>query len=68
MAGSGGDWLSDAVPFVLASAQDQPQEESRAFQAGAADFIRKPYHPTVLKVRLTTQLELKRSRGVSPSQ
>ncbi len=39
-----------AVIFVTAS--NQPAEETRALEAGAADFITKPFNPAVVRARV----------------
>ena len=41
------------------TAQDRPEDETRALDAGAADFITKPFNPTVVRARVRTQLTLK---------
>ena len=46
-----------AVIFVTAS--NQPEEETRALEAGAADFISKPFNPAVVRARVRAQLTIK---------
>ncbi len=46
-----------AVIFVTASSE--PEEETRALEAGAADFISKPFNPAVVRARVRAQLTIK---------
>ena len=51
---------SRAIPLIFVTAKNDPQSESRALEAGAADFIHKPINHAVLRSRVRLQLELKR--------
>lgn len=53
------DALLRAIPVIFVTAQDRPEDETRALDAGAADFITKPFNPTVVRARVRTQLTLK---------
>ncbi len=65
---AGTDWwrnetdsdLDIAVPVVLVSSDASSQAEAGAFEAGAADFIAKPFHPRVLRARLALHLRARR--------
>ena len=46
------------IPVVFLTARDTPQDQTEAFQLGAADFIVKPINAAVLKVRVRTQVAL----------
>ena len=50
---------SRAIPLIFVTAKNDPQSESRALEAGAADFIHKPINHTVVRARVRLQLELK---------
>jgi len=52
------------LPIVLVSKDNGAEIEAAAFHAGASEFLRKPYHPAVMKARLGKQLEIMRSRRV----
>ena len=54
--------LDIAVPVVLVSSDASSQAEADAFEAGAADFIAKPFHPQVLRARLGLHLRARRSQ------
>lgn len=47
------------IPIVVLTAVDSDQEVSRAFEAGADDFVRKPFRPTELVARIRGQLRLR---------
>lgn len=53
---------SSDVPVVLVTRDSSVSTEAAAFQAGASDVLRKPYHPVVVRARLGRQLEMIRSR------
>jgi len=64
------DWWRDttkfefetAVPVVFVSEQATTDIEVAAFEAGAVEFIAKPFHPKILKARLNRQLQARRSQ------
>ena len=47
------------IPLIFVTAKNHPQSESRALEAGAVDFIRKPINRAVVRARVRLQLELK---------
>jgi diguanylate cyclase (GGDEF)-like protein len=51
--------LSD-IPIIFVTALCQPEDETRALEAGAADFISKPFNIAVVRARVRTQLTVKR--------
>src|SRR5438477_4547233 len=50
------------VPVIFVTALSDPQEEAKGFEIGAVDYIVKPFSPTIVRARVRTQLEMKRSR------
>ncbi len=64
------DWWRDstdsdleiAVPVIFVSEDRSTQAEVAAFEAGAADYIGKPFHPRVLQARLNMHLQARRSQ------
>ena len=52
------------LPIVLVTKDNGAEIEATAFQAGASELLRKPFHPVVMKARLGKQLEMMRSRRV----
>jgi len=48
------------IPVIFVTANNDPEEEARGLVAGAVDFIAKPFHATVVKARVNTQLTVKR--------
>jgi len=47
------------VPVIFLTALSGPEDETRGFEAGGADFVAKPFNPTTLLARVRTQLDLK---------
>ena len=54
--------LEYAVPVIYVSSDQSTEAEVAAFEAGAADFIAKPFHPRVLQARLSMHLRARRSQ------
>jgi two-component system sensor histidine kinase/response regulator len=50
------------VPVIMISAIDEVQSVVRCIEAGAEDYLSKPFDPTLLKARIGASLEKKRSR------
>jgi diguanylate cyclase (GGDEF)-like protein len=68
--GSDCDWwrnsadmqLDSALPVIFLSDDKSTEAEVAAFEAGAADFIAKPFHPRVLRARLNMHLQARESQ------
>ncbi len=54
--------LDTVVPVVFISDDKTTKAEVSAFEAGAADFIARPFHPKVLRARLNMHLQARRSQ------
>ncbi len=69
-AGKGIDWwrnstdsnLETALPVIFLSDDKSIEAEVAAFEAGAADFFAKPFHPRVLRARLNMHLQARESQ------
>ena len=48
------------IPIIFVTALTTPQDETRALEAGAVDFITKPFNVAVVRARVRTHLTLKR--------
>lgn len=48
------------LPVIFISAHDTPDERVRAFRAGGADYVVKPFEPVEIVARVATQLRLSR--------
>jgi diguanylate cyclase (GGDEF)-like protein len=48
------------IPIIFVTALKTPEDETRALEAGAADFISKPVNAAVVRARVRTQLTVKR--------
>lgn len=52
--------LTRDIPIIFVTALKTPEDETRALDAGAADFISKPVNAAVVRARVRTQLTVKR--------
>ncbi len=50
------------IPVIFVTALSDSADEATGLKLGAADYITKPVNPDLLKLRVLTQLELKRYR------
>ncbi|WP_342114870.1 PleD family two-component system response regulator [Pseudoduganella sp. OTU4001] len=48
------------IPIIFVTALTNPEDETRALEAGAVDFITKPFNVAVVRARVRTHLTLKR--------
>lgn len=53
-----------SIPVILVTALNSPQDEARGLEAGAVDFISKPFNPKVISARVRAHLQLKRDRDI----
>ena len=52
------------IPIIFLTAQDQTTDEAKGFGLGAADYIHKPFSPSILKARVETHLALQDQNAV----
>jgi adenylate cyclase len=50
------------IPAIMLTALDDVESTVRCIEAGAEDFVPKPFNPTILRARITASLEKKRLR------
>lgn len=50
------------IPVIFVTSQDESGHEEQGLTLGAADYIRKPFVPSLVRMRVSAQLELKRHR------
>jgi diguanylate cyclase (GGDEF)-like protein len=55
-----GSAITRDIPIIFVTALKTPEDETRALDAGAADFITKPVNAAVVRARVRTQLTVKR--------
>ena len=48
------------IPIIFVTALSHPKDETRALEAGAVDFISKPFNIAVVRARVRTHLTVKR--------
>ncbi|KFA39546.1 chemotaxis protein CheY, partial [Xanthomonas vasicola pv. musacearum NCPPB 4384] len=49
---------SNAIPILFVTSRNSEHDERLGLEAGAADYVSKPYSPALLKARIATQLKL----------
>ncbi len=54
--------LTADIPVIFVTAMSELEDEAIGLRVGAADYITKPVNPDLLKLRVLTQLELRRYR------
>jgi diguanylate cyclase (GGDEF)-like protein len=52
--------ILSAIPIIFVTALNQPEDETQALEAGAVDFITKPFNAAVVRARVRSQLTIKR--------
>jgi adenylate cyclase len=52
------------LPVIVISGAEQVEHAVKCIEAGAEDFLPKPFNPTLLRARVTTSLEKKRLRDL----
>ena len=50
---------TQALPVLFLTALTRPEDETRGFECGAADFIHKPFNPVTVLARVATHLQLR---------
>ena len=50
------------IPVVFLTARDSDDDEERAFEAGIADYIIKPFKPSIVLARVRSQLLIRHAR------
>ena len=46
------------IPVIVTTSDDGDSDEERCLQLGASDFVRKPYNPAIVKLRVGSALKL----------
>jgi CheY-like chemotaxis protein len=54
----------DGLPVIVISGTDQIENAVKCIEAGAEDYLPKPFNPTVLRARATSSIEKKRLRDL----
>ncbi len=54
----------EGVSIIFLTAMSQPEDEIAGLKLGAVDYITKPFHPDIVRLRVRNQLELKRLRDI----
>ena len=50
------------IPVIFITALDSPTDEEQRLQLGAVDYIAKPFHPSIVRVRVRNHLQIVHQR------
>lgn len=53
------DEKTQSLPVIFITANDMPQDEEYGLRLGAIDYIKKPFHPTIVKMRVQNHINTK---------
>jgi serine phosphatase RsbU (regulator of sigma subunit) len=56
------DLRTQDIPVIFLTGQTESADETRGFEAGAVDYIHKPFSPAVVAARVQTHLALREAR------
>lgn len=56
------------IPIIFITAKNQRGDETKGFELGAADYITKPFAPSVVLARVETHIKLKQARDMLKEQ
>ncbi|HEX7193220.1 MAG TPA: diguanylate cyclase, partial [Thermoanaerobaculia bacterium] len=61
------DEATSRIPVIFVTAREEVGDEARGFDLGAVDYITKPVQPPIVRARVRTHIELKRTRDLLES-
>lgn len=61
------DEATSLIPVFFVTAREEVGDEARGFDLGAVDYITKPIQPPIVRARVRTHIELKRTRDLLES-
>jgi diguanylate cyclase (GGDEF)-like protein len=53
-----------SIPVIFVTALSDTDDETRGLSLGAVDYVTKPFHEAIIKLRVRTHLELKQQRDL----
>jgi diguanylate cyclase (GGDEF)-like protein len=56
------DEASRDIPVIFISALDSADDEAQGLELGAADYITKPFHPSIVRARIRNHLQILQQR------
>lgn len=59
---------TEHIPVIFVTAADEAESETKGFEIGGVDYIKRPFQPTVVKSRINNQLELAKVRQHSENR
>ncbi|HEX8152240.1 MAG TPA: response regulator, partial [Thermoanaerobaculia bacterium] len=61
------DAATSRIPVIFVTAREEVGDEARGFNVGGVDYITKPIQPPIVRARVRTHLELKRTHDLLES-
>jgi len=52
------------IPVILVTGLSEPDEEEKGLRMGAADYIRKPFSPAIIKLRVFNQIQMRNQLNI----
>jgi sigma-B regulation protein RsbU (phosphoserine phosphatase) len=62
------DPATSEIPVIFLTGQTSAEDETRGFEAGAVDYVHKPFSPAVVKARVRSHILLREARAQLASQ
>ncbi|MCP4400508.1 MAG: response regulator, partial [bacterium] len=56
------------IPVIFVTVKDSVEDEEYGFNLGAVDYISKPFQPTVVRVRVNSQIVQQQSKNIIKQQ
>lgn len=60
--------LTAAIPIIFLTALTEIDDETLGFEAGAVDYIHKPFSPSIVRARVRTHISLARASALEKNQ
>ena len=51
--------VTNTIPIIFITSNDTPEDEEYGLLLGAVDYIKKPFHPSIVKMRIQTHVNIK---------
>jgi len=58
------DDVTKDIPIIFITSKNREEDELKGFEVGAVDYITKPFFMPIVRARVQTQMELKKSRDI----
>ncbi len=62
------NYLTKKIPVIFITAKDEESYETKGFEIGAAEYIKKPFNQAIVRERVKTHISLKNARKILENQ